>query len=83
MAAHGPSSRYNEETIPENDDIRRFVWEYAHVVYELFSRLEHSGITASGTKIVLATPALDVLGAIASEEGLQLHHGLVNKVLKW
>jgi len=42
-----------------------------------------AGITASGMKLVLATPRLHIIGTIVSKEGWHLEHGLVSKILKW
>ena len=36
-AAKGPTSKYDEATIPGNDHIRVFVWEYALIVQELLA----------------------------------------------
>ena len=36
-AMKGPKSRYNENTIPGNKQIRVFLWEYARTVQELLA----------------------------------------------
>ncbi len=36
-AMKGPKSRYNENTIPGNKQIRVFLWEYTQTVQELLA----------------------------------------------
>jgi hypothetical protein len=50
----GPRSRYENQPIPENPKIRRFVWEYAQNLDDFLGTLIMAGITASGAKTVLA-----------------------------
>ena len=50
----GPRSRYDDQPIPKNPNIRRFVWEYIQNVDRVLAALIQGGITASGTKAVLA-----------------------------
>ncbi|KDQ48939.1 hypothetical protein JAAARDRAFT_111763, partial [Jaapia argillacea MUCL 33604] len=64
-------------------NIRRFVYEFATIVDRIFCRFIRTGITASGHKLVVAAPAITIVGTIVSAEGRQIEHGLVNKVLKW
>ncbi|KAF7334396.1 Retrovirus-related Pol polyprotein from transposon 17.6 [Mycena venus] len=42
----GPMSRYNNESIPSNPNIRRFVWEYIQILDEFLGVLIMAGITA-------------------------------------
>lgn len=79
----GPTSRYADEPIPDNPDIRRFVYEFATTLNLLFHRFRKAGVTASGSKLVIATPQLRIVGSVESAEGWHLEHGVVNKVLKW
>ena len=77
----GPTSNYdNEEVAP---GIRRFVFEYATVLDRFLARFIEAGITASGKKLVLATPRLHIVGTIVSKDGWHLEHGLVTKILNW
>jgi len=55
-AIKGPKSRYNGNTIHENEQIRIFIWKYAKAVQELLARVQESRVTISGSKMVLATP---------------------------
>ncbi|KAL1938197.1 hypothetical protein VTO73DRAFT_11841 [Trametes versicolor] len=79
----GPTSRYNEEVLSDNPGIRRFVYEYATTFDRVFRRFELAGVTASGTKLVLAAPQVQIVGLVVSLEGWHLCHGVINKVLKW
>ncbi len=79
----GPPTLYDDETIPDNPGIRRFVFEYATTFDRVFRRFELAGVTASGTKLVLAAPRVQIVGSVVSIEGWHLCHGVVNKVLKW
>ena len=77
----GPTTTYgNKEVAP---GIRRFVYEYATTFDRFLARFIEAGITASGKKLVLATPRLHIVGTIVSKEGWHLEHGLVSKILKW
>ncbi|TFY61408.1 hypothetical protein EVJ58_g4516 [Rhodofomes roseus] len=79
----GPVSRYNDEPIEGNQDIRRFIYEFATTLNMLFHRFREAGVTASGAKLILATPKVQIVGSVVSAEGWEPEHGLVNKVLKW
>lgn len=79
----GPKTQYNNEAIPENKNIRRFVWEYAHTLYEALATLIIAGATASGKKLVLAAEKVHIVGHICSLEGIRPHHGIVTKVTNW
>ncbi len=82
-AAKGPKSRYTEETIPGNDQIRMFIWEYAKTVQELLARVLESGATISGSKMVLATPRLQLLGAEVDLKGAHVSHEVTAKLARW
>ena len=82
-AAKGPKSIYKNETIPGNDKIRVFVWEYAKTVQELLARVLESRATMSGSKMVLATPQLQLLGAEVALDGVHVSHEVTAKLAKW
>src|SRR5258706_415122 len=82
-AIKGPKSRHNESTIPLNEQIRVFVWEYAKTVQELLARVQASGATISGSKMVLATPRLQLLGAEVALDGAHISHEVTAKLAKW
>ncbi len=79
----GPRSRYNDEVLPENPGIRKFIYEYAMTLDRVFARFEESGLTASGTKLIIASPKVQIVGSVVSLEGWHLAHGIVTKVLNW
>ena len=77
----GSTTTYGDEEIAPG--IRRFVYKYATTFDFFLARFIEAGITASGKKLVLATPHLNIVGMIVSKEGWHLEHGLVSKILKW
>lgn len=79
----GPSSNYGDETISGNPNIRRFVFEFATTLNRILLRFETAGITASGSKFILATPKLLIVGTVVSRDGWALDHGLVSKIEHW
>src|SRR5260370_41268349 len=79
----GPKSRYKEETIPGNDHIRHFIWEYAVSVQDLLARVLESGAMVSGSKMVLATPRMQLLGAEVALDGAHISHEVMAKLAKW
>src|SRR5260370_36789371 len=81
-AVKGPKSRYNESTIPGNEQIRVFLWEYAQTIQELLARVQESGATISGSKMVLATPRLQLLGAEVAIDGAHVSHEVTAKLAK-
>ena len=66
-----------------NAQIQVFVWEYANAVQELFVRVQDSGATISGSKMVLATPRLQLLGAEVALDGVHISHEVMAKLAKW
>ena len=83
IAGKGPKSRYDDETLPENPEIRRFVYEGLTVLRNTLILVERAGVTISGTKFVGATPELDILGATVSIYGAHIAHQALSKILKW
>ena len=77
----GPTSTYDDEELAPG--IRRFVFEYATILDRFLARFIEAGITASGKKLVLATPRLHIVGTIVSKDGWHLEHGLVTKISNW
>lgn len=83
LCVKGPRTVYNNETIEGNPNIRRFVYEYATSLDRVFARLIIAGFTASGPKLILATPRVTVVGSTVSAEGWHLEHGIATKVINW
>ncbi|KAH7922151.1 hypothetical protein BV22DRAFT_976598, partial [Leucogyrophana mollusca] len=70
----GPQTRYKQEdgtykTIPENNGIRRFVWEHLVDINRVLHRLKHAGATVSAKKLFLAVPEVVVVGQLCNYEG--------------
>jgi len=83
IGVKGPKSRYNDEAIPENPNIRRFVWEYAHTLFTVLRLLTTAGATASGKKLVLGVRQVEIVGVLCDLEGTRPTHGTVSKILNW
>ena len=58
----GPPTCYMDKSIPENPNIHQFIYEGVQVFRRLVSLIEMAGVTISGEKLVMATPALMALG---------------------
>ncbi|KXN91560.1 hypothetical protein AN958_00415 [Leucoagaricus sp. SymC.cos] len=71
------------ETIPENPNIRRFVWEYAVDLNWVLHHLVHMGAMVSAKKLQLCQPEIIVVGRKCTCEGQEPDTGMVEKVLKW
>ena len=70
----GPTSRYelpdgSFETIPENPNIRRFIWEHFNDVNRILQRIKAYGGTVSGKKVVLGAPEAIILGHTCNYSG--------------
>jgi hypothetical protein len=79
----GPRSDYDGETLEDNPQIRRFIWEYAVILERILFRLEESGLTASGKKLVAFATELDVLGSTVSYYGRKISSDKTNKIVRW
>jgi hypothetical protein len=77
----GPFSNYNDIEISPR--IHQFVYEYATTLDRFFARFIKAGITASGKKLILATPRLSIVGTVVSAKGWHLDHGISTKVKNW
>ena len=79
----GPPMRYMDKLIPENPNICQFIYEGVQVFQRLVSLIEMAGVTISGEKLVVATPALMALGTVVSLLGGHITHEITAKILKW
>jgi len=77
----GPTLTYDDAEIAPG--IRHYVYKYATILDRFLMCFIQAGITASGKKLVLATPCLHIVGTIIPKEGWPLKHGLVTKILNW
>ena len=73
----GPPTRYMDKSIPENLNIRQFIYEGVQVFRRLVSLVEMAGVTISGKKLVAATPALTALGTVVSLLGGHITHEIM------
>jgi hypothetical protein len=51
-----------DETIPNNDQERRFVWEHLNNVHRILYCLHCAGTTVSASKLFIAIPKVIILG---------------------
>jgi hypothetical protein len=84
----GPGSRYQRadgtyETIPENEGIRRFVWEHLQNVNRVIQRVKHAGGTFSGIKSHVCVETAVVVGHKCTIDGRLPDESRVKKVLDW
>jgi hypothetical protein len=84
----GPPSRYiledgSYETIPENPQIRRFVWEHFNNVNRIVQRMKYSGGTFSGTKLLICVPKFWVIGHCCTYEGRITDDSKVAAIKNW
>ncbi|KAJ3964116.1 hypothetical protein EV361DRAFT_772621, partial [Lentinula raphanica] len=74
----GPTSRYNEQEIYPG--IRKFVWEYIERMDLLLGTMIEAGITASGSKAVVAAVRLKIVGTVVALEGWIMEPSMVTKI---
>ena len=84
----GPESDYRLpdgtfETIPENRNVRRFVWEHLQVVNRIIQRVKHAGGTFSGKKLQACVEEGVVIGHRCTPRGRLPEDSRVSLVLKW
>jgi hypothetical protein len=82
-AGMGPRNDYNSATIEGNDQICRFIFEFAGMLQELLAWVRESGATIAGQKTVIATPWLALLGAKVSKDSTHVSHEITAKFTKW
>lgn len=88
VPVRGPLSRYELEdgtceTIPENSQIRRFVWEHLTVVNRILQRLRVVGGRFSGKKMTLCQPEGYVVGYKCTVDGRVCDEAKVEKIRNW
>jgi hypothetical protein len=84
----GPGSRYELpdgtcETIPENNGIRRFIWEYFNDLNRIIQRVKYCGGTFSGAKSVLCAEEFHVVGHLCSFEGRKPDTDRIGVIVRW
>jgi hypothetical protein len=88
VPVRGPATRYilpsgEEERIPENPGIRRFVWEHFQDLNRICERMKYSGGTFSGYKSNLCAAEINLLGQRCTIEGRKPDKARVIKVTNW
>ena len=84
----GPVSRYQldsggYETIPENQNIRKFVWEHMQNVNRVVQRIKHTGGTFSALKSHICVEAALVVGHKCTIEGRMPNEDRIQKIIDW
>lgn len=84
----GPESKYvleggQEERIPGNPGIRRFVWEHLNDLHRILHRIGQAGGTVSGKKMQLCLPDVEIVGQKCSSKGREPTDSKIKKVLDW
>ena len=81
----GPASRYylENETIPENPGIRRFVWEHFQNLNRVVQRMKYCGGTFSGPKTILCNDEITVVGHRCTYEGRLPETDRVGVINRW
>ena len=88
VPVRGPATRYIQEngepeTIPENEGIRRFVWEHFQDLNRVVQRMKFSGGTFSGYKTTLCAAEITVLGHRCTMQGRLPDQTRVGKIVNW
>ena len=70
----GPPSRHlledrSYKTLPENPEIRKFVWEHFQNVNRIVQHMKYCGSTFSGKKLLLCVEKFWVVGHCCTSEG--------------
>ena len=84
----GPATRYiagdgSFETLPQNNGIRRFIWEYFQGLNRVVQRMKYCHGTFSGYKATLCAPEMTVVGHRCTYEGRLPETARVEKVANW
>lgn len=88
IVTKGPRTRYERadgtyETIPENSEIRRFVWEHLQRDNKVLQILKAHGVTISGPKMGVARPSAVIVGHKCTYEGRVPDESKVQKIVDW
>jgi hypothetical protein len=84
----GPVSQYLDkngkaETLPENPEIRRFIWEHAVDVNRIMHRIKESGATFSAKKTQICRPEVVIIGQKCTPHGRLPDDDKVSKIKNW
>ena len=84
----GPWTRYKREdgsfeTNPDNEGIRRFVWEHCNDVNQVLHHLKHAGAMVSASKLFTCVPEVIVVGQKCTYEGRLPNDSKITKIKNW
>jgi hypothetical protein len=84
----GPTTRYKTnnggfETIPDNDQVCRFVWEHLNDVHCILHRLHCASTTVSTSKLFIAVPEVIILRHKCNYEGRIPDDSKIAKIHNW
>jgi len=84
----GPTTRYETdsggfETIPNNDQVHRFIWEHLNDVHRILHRLRCAGATVSAKKLFIAVPEVVILRHKCNYDGRVPDSSKIAKVHDW
>lgn len=84
----GPPMRYKTddggyETIPENNGIRRFVWEHAINMNRVVQRIRHAGGAFSALKSEFCVLSTIVVGHKCTYQGREVDEKRIQKIVDW
>ena len=88
VIVNGGKTRYEQEdgtyeVLPQNPNIRRFIWEHLQDVNRVLQRFEAYGATASGPKASFARPYGIIVGHKCTYEGRIPDESKIQKVVDW
>ena len=81
--AAGCRSRYDEEPISGNSQIRRFIYEGVRIFECFCICVKEAGVTVSGDKLVAAMPELEMVGVVVSLLGAHITRETLTKIENW
>ena len=84
----GPKTRYEDaEGVPATlegaPDIRRYMWEYFHILYRVLLRMQFYGGTFSGKKSVLVADEFTIVGHVCSYAGRKPNPDRLALISNW
>jgi hypothetical protein len=84
----GPKTQYLDsngkpEVLPENPNIRRFIWEHAQDVHRIMHKVKLSGATFAANKAQICLPEVLIIGQTCSAAGRSPDTAKVDKILNW
>jgi hypothetical protein len=88
VAVKGPRTQYKRsngspETLRENAEIQRFVWEHAWDLHTILHKIGLVGGTVAGTKIQAAQEKVIILGHLCRPDGREPDTGKTAKITNW